>query len=107
MSDLDKIRTKKDYPEEFIFLEGNTVPKKVAYKLPSRLSMTLDVLIVGTATVRLYASNIEESATGAKWGPHLKEFTESAKLIIEGEPWINWMVEHVSGAGTVDVVLGF
>lgn len=83
-----------------------SVSKSKVYTLASRDPMTIDVHISGTATVRLYASNIETSATGSKWGTHLREFTASEKIIIENEPWVYWMAEYVSGTGTVNISLG-
>lgn len=107
MNNLGDIIDKEQFPDSYVMLAGTTSPtKSEVRKLRSRLPITVDVFISGTATVRLYASNIEESASGTKWGAHLREFTASGKVVIENEPWVNWMVEHVSGSGTVNVALG-
>lgn len=98
---------KEQFPDRYVFLDGTTAAtKSEVRKLRSRLPISLDVVIVGTATVRLYASNVETDANGTKWGAPLREFTASTKVIIEGEPWVNWMVEHVSGSGQAYVAMG-
>jgi hypothetical protein len=105
--DLGQIVDQEQFPDAFVFLNGTTAAtKSEVRKLRSRLPITLDVVIVGTATVRLYASNIETDANGTKWGVPLREFTVSSKIIIEGEPWVNWMIEHASGSGTVYAATG-
>jgi len=107
MSNIGDMIDKEQFPDCYVMLNGTTsATKSDVRKLRSRLPITVDVLITGTATVRLYASNIEESAAGTKWGAHLREFTTSGKVVIENEPWVNWMVEHVSGSGTVNVAMG-
>lgn len=95
------------FPTRVALLSDTTsATKSKVFTLPSLKPIALDVVISGTATVRLYASNVESSPTGTRWGTHLREFTISEKIIIENEPWIYWMVEHVSGAGTVNVSMG-
>jgi len=91
---------------KFVFINGASAPvKSSVFKLPSGSPIAFDIFITGTATVKIYASNIESSASGTKWGSPLKTITASSKLIIENEPWINWMVDFESGSGgSVDVV---
>jgi len=105
--DLGNLIDSEQFPDRFVFLDGTTAATKSdPRKLRSRLPITVDVVIVGTATVRLYASNVETEKNGTKWGNPLREFTASQKIIIEGEPWVNWMFEHVSGSGTVYAAVG-
>lgn len=107
MSNLGDILDKEQFPDRYLMLNGTTsATKSEVRQLRSRLPITVDVFINGTATVRLYVSNIEDQATGTKWGAPLREFTASSKVVIEGEPWVNWMLEHVSGSGTVHAALG-
>lgn len=91
---------------KFVFIDEAASPvKSSVIKLPSGRPIAFDVIITGTATVKIYASNIESVASGTKWGSPLKTITTSSKIIIENEPWINWMVDFESGSGaTVDVV---
>ena len=92
----------EDTPQAFVFLNGTTgATKSDVIQLPSRKPVSFDININGTATVNLYASNIETDANGTKWGTPIRTFTASEKIIIENEPWCNWMIEHASGAGTV------
>jgi hypothetical protein len=107
MSNLGDMIDNEQFPDRFVFLDGTTAATKSdVRKLRSRLPITVDVVITGTATVRLYASNVETEKNGTKWGDALREFTASTKVIIEGEPWVNWMFEHVSGSGTVHAAVG-
>lgn len=107
MPDLNQIIEREQYSEQTIFLNGTTAATKSEVKrLPSRLPIAFDVVISGTATVNIYASNIETDAAGTKWGAPVKSFTASGKVIMEKEPWVNWMVEHASGTGTVFVASG-
>jgi hypothetical protein len=105
MTDITSIEAEQ-YSEPTVFVSGVTAPVKSAGKrLASRLNIALDVLITGTATVNLYASNIEDNGpTGTKWGAPLRTFSASEKVIIEGEPWLFWMVEVAAVSGTVTVV---
>lgn len=91
---------------KYTFINGASAPvKSQVIKLPTGSPIAFDIFITGTATVKIYVSNIETSAAGAKWGAPMRTITTSSKLIIENEPWINWMVDFESGSGaTVDVV---
>jgi hypothetical protein len=105
--DIGDLMDKEQFPDRYVMLDGTTAATKSdVRKLRSRRPMAVEVVIVGTATVRLFASNIETEKNGTKWGAHLREFTASQKVIIEGEPWVNWMFEHVSGSGTVYAAVG-
>lgn len=96
-----------DHPDNLIALDNASFAvKSKVFKLPSRKPITLDVLISGTVTVRLYASNMENQSAGSRWGAPLREFTSSTKVIIENEPWVNWMVEYASGTGIASVAVG-
>ncbi len=96
-----------DQPDRVVMLrQASSASKSKVFKLPSRKPITLDVHITGTVTVRLYASNVETQADGTRWGSPLREFTASTKVIIENEPWVNWMVEYTSGTGIANVVAG-
>lgn len=95
------------FPNRIAMLSDTTsATKSKVFTLGSRNPLAVDVNISGTATVRLYASNIETDKAGSRWGTHLREFTASDKIIIEGEPWVYWMAEHVSGTGTVNLSIG-
>lgn len=89
------------------FFKEATVPGKVVYQLPSRRPFTLDVVIEGTATVRVYRNNLTDDPTKAAfWGEPVATYTASAKKVIENEPWDQWMVEIVSVTGKVSVAVG-
>lgn len=104
---LGELMDKEQFPDRFVFLNGTTAASKSEVrKLRSRLPISVDVVIVGTATVNLYASNIEDQPNGTKWGAPIRTFTASEKVIIEGEPWVNWMFEHASGSGAVYAATG-
>jgi len=95
------------HPDRVIILDKMPYPiTSKVFKLPSRQPLTFDVFITGTVTIRLYASNIEDQADGPRWGAPLREFTASTKVIIENEPWVNWMVEYASGTGIASVAVG-
>lgn len=95
------------HPDRIVMLdEIGFATKSKVFKLPSRQPLTFEVLISGTATVRLYASNLEDRYDGPRWGAPLREFTASSKVIIENEPWVNWMVELTNVNGTVSVGTG-
>lgn len=97
---LDQVKT-------FIMMRGATTPQKSkAIQLPTGGPISLDVIITGTATVNLYASNIESDPAGSEWGSPIKSFTTSQKIIIENEPWKSWMIEYASGTGTVSAAFG-
>lgn len=107
--DIKTLAESEQYPERFVFLDGaTTTTKSKAQRLPSRLGITLDVLITGTATVKLYASNIEDDGqAGTKWGAAIRTITASEKIVIENEPWLYWMAEVQSiSSGNVTVVGG-
>ena len=96
-----------DHPDRIVMLDKQTsVAKSKVFKLPSRKPITFEVHITGTATVRLYASNIEDTSNGTRWGAALREVTSSTKVVIENEPWVNWMVAYESGTGTANVAVG-
>ena len=98
----------EQYPEQFVFLTGqSTTGKSKALRLPTRLPITLDVAITGTATVKLYASNITDDPASASWGAAVRTFSASEKVVIQDEPWL-WFYVEVSAisAGTVAVVAG-
>ena len=80
--------------------------KSDVVQLPSRSTISLDVVITGTATLDLYASNIETDKDGSRWGAPVRSFTASEKVLIDGEPWVNWMIHHASGAGSSNVAVG-
>lgn len=96
----------EQYAERFVFHDAATaVGKSASRRMPTRLDVTLDVLIAGVATVNLYASNIEDNGpAGTRWGAPVRTFTASEKVVISGEPWIYYMAEissWTSGAVTV------
>lgn len=96
-----------DHPDRVVLLDtAQSAQKSKVFNLPSRKPIALDVSITGTATVRLYASNVETQPGGTRWGAPLREFTVSTKVIIENEPWASWMVEVVSVTGSVSVATG-
>jgi hypothetical protein len=107
--DLNSVVESEQYPERFVFINAAAATtKSKSQRLPSRLPITIDVLITGTATVKLYASNIEDDGpAGTKWGAAVRTISASEKIVIEGEPWLYWMAEVSSyGSGAVTVVGG-
>ena len=98
----------EQYPEQFVFLTGqSTIGKSKAIRLPSRLPVTIDVNISGSATVKLYASNITDDPASAAWGTAVRTFSASEKIVIQDEPWL-WFYVEVSAitSGAVTVVAG-
>lgn len=96
-------------PDAIVFHRGVTAAAKSnggGTRVPSRMPFTLDVLITGTASVKLYASNISDDVAGAHWGGAIGTFTASEKIVLENEPWIYWMVDVESVSGSVTVVAG-
>lgn len=108
IAELGEIIDKEQFPDRYVIFDGvTTAQKSDPRKLRSRLPITLDVVITGTATVNVYASNIAETKDSTKWGAPILTLTASAKRIITGEPWANWMFEYAAGGtGTVDVAVG-
>ncbi len=99
----------EQYSEQFVFFDGqSTTGKSKAVRLPSRLPISLDVLISGTATVKRYASNVEsDGPAGTRWGAAIRTITASEKIVIVDEPWLFWMAEvSAISSGTVSVVAG-
>lgn len=98
---------KENTPGRIAFFQGATLAQKSSVVgLPSRSVISLDVLITGTASVSLYASNVESSATGTGWGAPMRTFTSSQKVLIEDEPWVYWMAEITAVNGSVSMVAG-
>lgn len=108
MSDLDTSLDRQQQVRVFEFFNQAAAAGKVVYQLPARLPISLDVVITGTATVNIYRSNLTDDPTqAAMWGERLSQYTASAKMIIEDEPWRYWMVEIAPGiAGTASVAMG-
>ena len=108
MSDYKAALESEQFSEQTIFLDAVTATGKSGVKrLPSRLPISVDLLITGAATVKLYVSNIESDKNGTRWGSSIRTFTQSEKIIIQDEPWMFWMfdVESIS-SGTVSVATG-
>lgn len=96
-----------DQVKTYVMLNGaNSVQKSKAIQLPAGNPISLDIVITGTVSMNLYASNLESDPAGSRWGSPIKTFTSSQKVIIENEPWKNWMVEYASGTGTLSVAFG-
>lgn len=105
--DVKSVTCAEHYVKVHEFFKNANAPGKVVYQLPARLPITLDVVINGTAEVKIYRSNLtDDPANVAGWGPALATYTSSSKMVIESEPWNYWMVEVVSVTGTVSVATG-
>lgn len=106
MQDLNTLVEREQYPEVKLLISKTTAPAKVAGQLPSRLPLTLDVLITGTATLNVYGSNIADSADSTDWGAPIATYTASTKVIMENEPWSRFMLEFAAVSGTASAALG-
>lgn len=105
--DVKSVTCAEHFVKVHEFFKNRTTPGKVVYQLLARLPITLDVVINGTAEVKIYRSNLTDDPSNvADWGPALATYTSSAKMVIENEPWNYWMVEVASVTGDVSVATG-
>jgi hypothetical protein len=107
MNDLKKVLEAEQYSEPTVFFAAANAVGKVVKRLPSRMPVTLDVNITGTATVKVYGGNLTDDPASTLWGSAVRTITASEKVVFENEPWVYWMVEvSAYTSGTVSVAAG-